>query len=106
MSLPPAPHSGALVAAPFFPSLGSKFGDVTPLFFLPCYYEWASPVAPEVKNPPANAGDIGDTGSTPRLGRPLGYVMAPYSTIFLGKLHGQRRLVGRGATKSRTRLSD
>ena len=81
MSLPPAPYSGALVAAPFLPSLCSKFSDVTPLFFLPCYYEWASPVAPEVKNPPANAGDIGDTGSIPWLGRPLGYVMAPYSTI-------------------------
>ena len=30
---------------------------------------WASQVAPVVKNPPANAGDIRDTGSVPGLGR-------------------------------------
>ena len=30
-------------------------------------YNWASQVAPVVKNPPANAGDIRDTGSAPGL---------------------------------------
>ena len=32
---------------------------------------WASQVALVVKNPPANAGDIRDTGSIPGLGRSL-----------------------------------
>ena len=32
----------------------------------------ASPVAPVVKNPPANAGDIRDASSTPGSGRSLG----------------------------------
>ena len=32
----------------------------------------ASQVAPVVKNPPANAGDIRDTGSIPGSGRSLG----------------------------------
>ena len=34
--------------------------------------EWASQVALEVKNPPANAGDKRDTGSIPRSGRSPG----------------------------------
>ena len=34
--------------------------------------EWASQVALEVKNPPANAGDKRDTGSVPRSGRSPG----------------------------------
>ena len=33
---------------------------------------WASQVAQVVKNPPASAGDIGDLGSTPGLGRSPG----------------------------------
>ena len=33
---------------------------------------WASQVAPVVKNPPANAGDIRDTGSIPGSGRSPG----------------------------------
>ena len=35
-------------------------------------WEGASPVAPVVKNTPANAGDIKDAGSIPRLGRSRG----------------------------------
>ena len=35
------------------------------------YDGWASQVAVVVKNPPANAGDIRDTGSIPWLGRSL-----------------------------------
>ena len=37
-----------------------------------------------VKNPPANAGDAGDTGSIPGLGRSLGWLeeeMATHSSI-------------------------
>ena len=33
---------------------------------------WASQVTPVVKNPPAKAGDAGDAGSVPELGRSLG----------------------------------
>ena len=33
---------------------------------------WASQVALVVKNPPANAGDVRDSGSTPRSGRSPG----------------------------------
>ena len=37
---------------------------------LPTYFPtWASQVALVVKNPPASAGDIRDTGSIPKLGR-------------------------------------
>ena len=34
-----------------------------------CTYIWAFQVVLVVKNPPANAGDVRDTGSIPRLGR-------------------------------------
>ena len=37
-----------------------------------CTYIWASQVVLVVKNPPTNAGDVKDTGSTPRLGRSPG----------------------------------
>ena len=40
-----------------------------------------------IKNPPANAGDIGNTGSNPGSGRP--------TLVFLPeKPHGQRSLAG------------
>ena len=43
-----------------------------------------------VKNPPANEGDIRDTGSNPGLGRSPGGDLQP---IFLsGESHGQRSL--------------
>ena len=38
-------------------------------------------VAPEVKNPPANAGDIRDMGSIPGLGRSLEEGVATHSSI-------------------------
>ena len=38
-------------------------------------------VAPEVKNPPANTGDIRDMGSIPGLGRSLEEGMATHSSI-------------------------
>ena len=41
----------------------------------------ASQVTLMVKNPPANAGDIRDVGSIPRLGRPLEKVAATHSSI-------------------------
>ena len=47
----------------------------------------ASQVALAVKNPPANAGDIKDTGLIPVLG------MATHSIFLPGQSHGQRSLV-------------
>ena len=40
--------------------------------FEPCQSKWASQMVLVVKNPPANAGDAGDTGLIPGLGRSPG----------------------------------
>ena len=45
-----------------------------------------------VKNPPANAGDAGDTDLNPGLGRSPEKGMA--TTLLPGEPHGQRSLVG------------
>ena len=45
----------------------------------------------EVKNPPADAGNV---GSIPGSGRSPGGEMAIHSSILAGKSHGQRNLVG------------
>ena len=48
-----------------------------------------------VKNPPANAGDM---GSIPKLGRSSGSRKWQPTPVFLpGKSHGQRSLVGYGS---------
>ena len=48
-----------------------------------------------VKNPPASAGDIRDTGSIPRSGRFPGEGNGNPLHYFLpGKFHGQMSLVG------------
>ena len=48
-----------------------------------------------VKNPPANQGDIRDTGWIPELGRSPGVGNGNPAPVFLpGKFHGQRGLVG------------
>ena len=48
-----------------------------------------------VKNPPANAGDVRDTGSIPGLGRSPGDVIGnPLQYSCLENPHGQRSLVG------------
>ena len=44
-----------------------------------------------VKNPPANAGDV---GSIPGSGDPLEEGMVTYSVLCLENPHGQRSLVG------------
>ena len=44
-----------------------------------------------IKNLPANAGDIKDMDSIPRLGRSQG--MATHYSVLDGESHGQRRLV-------------
>ena len=49
-----------------------------------------------VKNLPANAGDVRNTGSIPGLGRSPGGGHGPPPTpvFFPGESHGQRNLVG------------
>ena len=63
-----------------------------------------------VKNPPANAGDAGDMGSIPRLGRSPGEANGYPTPVFLpGQFQGQRRLVGyivHGIEKSQTQLGN
>ena len=56
----------------------------------------ASQVSLVVKNLPASAGDAGDTGSVPGLGRP--------TLVFLpGKSHRERSLAGSGGSPSQDR---
>ena len=43
-------------------------------------------MVPVVKNPPANAGDVRDWGSTPRLGRSVKWEMATHSSIFAWRI--------------------
>ena len=64
-------------------------------------------MAPVVKNPPANAGDIRNTGLTLGSGRsPGGGHGHPLQYSWPGEFHGQRSLVGYspdyGVTKSQT----
>ena len=47
-----------------------------------------------VKNPPANAGDVRDVGSTPGWEDPLEEEMAPTPVFLPGEAHGQRGQVG------------
>ena len=67
-----------------------------------------SQVALLVKNPPANTGEIRDTGSIPGLGRSPGEGHEVTSVFLPGESHGQRRLVGYSpwGAKSQKRLSD
>ena len=47
---------------------------------------WASQVVLIVKNPPASAGDSGDTGSIPELGRSPEKEMATRSSILAWRI--------------------
>ena len=51
-------------------------------------------MALEVKNPPANAGDIRDVGSTPGQKDPLEEEMAPHSSILAWKIPQTEKPVG------------
>ena len=54
-----------------------------------------SQVALMVKNPPANAGNAGETGLIPGLERfPSRRAWQPTPVFFAGESHGQRSLVG------------
>ena len=62
-----------------------------------------------VKNPPAIAGDAGDTGSIPEGGRSPGKENGnPLQYSCLGKSHGQRSLMGYSPwnCKSQTQLGN
>ena len=65
-----------------------------------CYImdRMVSQVALVVKNPPANAGDIRDSGSVP------GEEMATHSVFLPGESHGQRNPHVHEAAKSWTQL--
>ena len=56
----------------------------------------APAVGLEVKGPPANAGDMGDSGSIPGLGRKIPWRRAqqPTSVFLPGEFHKQGSLVG------------
>ena len=60
-----------------------------------------------LKNPPPSAGDAGDVGSIPGLGRPWRRKRQPTPEFLPGKSHGQRSLAGsvHEVTKSWTWLS-
>ena len=47
-----------------------------------------------VRNPPANAGDIGVVGSIPGLGDSLGEEKAAHSIFLPGEFRGQSSLAG------------
>ena len=66
--------------------------------------KWASQVALVVKNLPANAGDIRDSGSIPELGRSPGEGIG-YPLQYSG-LENPMDCVVCGVAKSWTRLSD
>ena len=58
-------------------------------------YLMGFPHGSKIKNPPANAGDVGDAGSIPESGRlPGGGDDYPTPVFLPGKFHGQRSLVG------------
>ena len=56
--------------------------------------QWASQVVLVVENPPANAGDIRDSGLIPGLGRSFGGGRQPTPVLVPGESHKQRDLVG------------
>ena len=72
-----------------------------------CYF-WAFHVALAVKNPPADARDIGDTGPIPGSGRSPGEgdgTPFQYSCLENPTDRGARRATVHGAAKSRTQVS-
>ena len=63
--------------------------------FFSVLFPWASQVVLEVKNPPASAGDVRDTGLIPGWGRPAGEGHGnPPEYFCVENPHGQRSLAG------------
>ena len=70
---------------------------------------WVSQMVLEVKNLPASAGDMGDAGSVPGLGRSPGEGNGSplqYSCLENPMARGAWRATVHGVTKSQTQLSD
>ena len=66
-------------------------------------WDWASQLVLVVRNPPAKAGDVTDTGSTPELGRSPGEGHGnPLQYSCLEDPHGQRSLPSYGVTDGHT----
>ena len=83
------------------PGLGRHPGEGTGY---PLQYSWAFLVAQTLKNLPANAGDVRDSGWIPVLGRSPGGGhgnLLQYSC--LEKSHGQRSLAGQSIRSQRVR---
>ena len=70
-----------------------------------CIHEWISQVALEIKNPPANAGDM-RCGFDPWVRKIPWKAWQPTPVSLAGESHGQRSLEGtvHRVTKSQTRL--
>ena len=74
---------------------GRKESDTTDrLHFHFQLFSGAFQVALAVKNPAANAGDLGDAGSIPGWEDPLDHAWQPTPVFLPGKSHGQRGLAG------------
>ena len=101
-----------------FPSQGGNLPSLGPALWFCCPSLctalhirecWTSRVALVVKNPPANAGDVRDTGSIPGSGRsPGGGHGNPlqYSCLDSAMDRGAWRAMVHGVTKSQTQLKD
>ena len=87
-----------------------EFHKVLFFFFLaPCHYVLGFPGGSVVKNLLANAGDTGDVGSIPGLGRSFGGGhdnTLQFSCLENLKDTGAWQATVHGVTKSWTRLSD
>ena len=73
------------------------------------YFIYGSPVGTMVKNLPVNAGDVGDLGSIPGLGRFPGGGHGNYPSILAWKIPMDRGVwwaAVHGVAKSQTRLND
>ena len=73
----------------------SQFQKVEPEIDSWYSWHWATQVTLAVKNPPASAGDAGDSGSIPEQGRsPWRRAQQPIPVFSPGESHRQRSLVG------------
>ena len=76
---------------------------------VPYAIQWGLPSGSVGKESTSNAGDTGETGSVPGLGRPLEEEMAIHSSILAQEIplpeEPGRQYIVHGTTKSQTQLS-
>ena len=87
--------------------MNNKIDHHFPSVYSVAYFLRASQVALLVKNPPANAGDVGDMGSIPGWEDPLEKGMATHSSILAWRIpwrihRGAWQATVHGVTKNRT----